>query len=341
MSDTKKDPDVRGSILNLAELAGWHIVWEPPTGVTLSRSDEPERVFHNLHDGEHFLREQLRDQKLANVSGLCSILGCTEPRIRYTTKCAAHAPEPIGGNDREDDVVGPGPDPMSRPLSELLEEAGVHVGLIAAARVLESRAEGERLVTVVNLTDSAEIVKEIEKADDLLKRLLGLKDVPPELVKAVGEMVIEDLEGEPGVLEPPQTYGGPTLAECTAKHDNSAAFGGPIPPPAPRRDALLALHDELTARAKAIMVAKNHDYTSNSDDPYANFRGSEFVNVHPVLGILMRSMDKFKRIQSYVEQGKLEVAGESIEDAVLDVMNYQVLLLGFIRDLRRMRDVGP
>ena len=98
------------------------------------------------------------------------------------------------------------------------------------------------------------------------------------------------------------------------------------------REELLELHDTMCLRAKTTMVRKNHDYTSNSDDPFANFRGATLVGIHPVLGILMRSMDKFKRIQSYIEQGELKVQGEGVDDSIEDVINYMILALGMIKE---------
>lgn len=75
-----------------------------------------------------------------------------------------------------------------------------------------------------------------------------------------------------------------------------------------------------------IMRQKNHDYTSGSSDPLANFRASEALGVPAGIGILIRSMDKFKRIQTFIEQDTLAVKGESVKDAIQDVINYMHLL---------------
>lgn len=96
-------------------------------------------------------------------------------------------------------------------------------------------------------------------------------------------------------------------------------------------DMLLGLHEEICQNSRDIMEAKNHDYTNGSDSVFANFEGSRFLGVHPVLGILMRTMDKFKRIETFVTQGKLAVKGESVADAVSDSINYLVLIHAFIR----------
>jgi hypothetical protein len=108
--------------------------------------------------------------------------------------------------------------------------------------------------------------------------------------------------------------------------------GAPLLVDGTRRQALLDLHKELSEKAFSIMLVKNHDYTSNADDPYANFRSAEFLGVDPVIGVLLRMMDKTKRIQSFVEQGRLAVQGESVEDAVIDIMNYAIIIRGLLLD---------
>lgn len=93
------------------------------------------------------------------------------------------------------------------------------------------------------------------------------------------------------------------------------------------KEELLTLHETLTSKARKIMKSKNADY-STGIDPFSNFRGSLFIGIEPELGIIMRSMDKFKRIEAFVKTGKLEVKDEGVEDAILDVINYMILLRG-------------
>lgn len=95
---------------------------------------------------------------------------------------------------------------------------------------------------------------------------------------------------------------------------------------------LLTLHDKVCGEAKAIMSAKNHDYTAGSGDPFANFRASSALGVPPVQGILLRVMDKLKRIQCFAERGELRVAGEGVNDAFRDVINYMVLCRGLCEE---------
>lgn len=91
-------------------------------------------------------------------------------------------------------------------------------------------------------------------------------------------------------------------------------------------EELLALFDATVAECRATMVKKNHDYTSGSADPLANFRTSEILGVPAGKGILIRSLDKFKRVQTFIDQGTLQVKGEAVSDALMDVINYMILL---------------
>lgn len=95
---------------------------------------------------------------------------------------------------------------------------------------------------------------------------------------------------------------------------------------------LIALHNELCENARNLMAAKNHDYTSGSGDPLANFRGSTYLGIHPVLGIQLRQQDKIMRIKTFVEKGELKVKGESVYDAIIDQINYLVLQAAYIKE---------
>lgn len=95
---------------------------------------------------------------------------------------------------------------------------------------------------------------------------------------------------------------------------------------------LLALHDELCRSAKDLMTRKNHDYTSGSGDSFANFRGSSYLGIDPVLGVMLRMQDKMMRIRTFVEKGELKVKDESVKDAFIDLINYTVLMYGLVEE---------
>lgn len=93
---------------------------------------------------------------------------------------------------------------------------------------------------------------------------------------------------------------------------------------------LLQTHDYITGKAKALMMAKNHDYTSGSGDPFSNFKGSKLFGIHPVIGMQLRQQDKMQRVKTFVEKGELKVKGEQVLDAIVDQINYLVLQYGYI-----------
>jgi len=98
-----------------------------------------------------------------------------------------------------------------------------------------------------------------------------------------------------------------------------------------KREILFDLQDEMFAKCKEVIRVKNSDY-ANGDDPYSNFRSSEIFGVSPVTGIMLRAMDKFQRVATFDKNGKLSVKDESVLDALLDILNYVILIAGYIND---------
>lgn len=93
------------------------------------------------------------------------------------------------------------------------------------------------------------------------------------------------------------------------------------------KESLPALYENFLEKILETLQAKNHDYTG-SEDPFANFRASEVYGVDARKGILLRAQDKFMRINTHIEKGKLMVEGEGVEDAIADVIGYMLLLYG-------------
>jgi Nucleotide modification associated domain 1 len=83
-----------------------------------------------------------------------------------------------------------------------------------------------------------------------------------------------------------------------------------------------------------VTKKKNSDYTGGSDDPFANFEQvGHFVQLPQivVIGFFTRMSDKFSRIGSFITKGSLLVADESVEDTLIDLANYCILLAGYLR----------
>jgi hypothetical protein len=142
-------------------------------------------------------------------------------------------------------------------------------------------------------------------------------------------------ERKPLQSEPWRMENMPTLAERESYIDKSLPVTHPMEPefteggyPNP-----LYQHDKLSQKAREIMMIKNHDYTSGSGDPYANFRGSTQLGISNIRGILLRVQDKMMRIRTFDEKGELKVKDEGVEDAVMDVINYMVLISGLIKEM--------
>jgi hypothetical protein len=87
-------------------------------------------------------------------------------------------------------------------------------------------------------------------------------------------------------------------------------------------------HRGLCEDALALMAKKRHDYCGgpNAADPYHNLRQCEAMGLCSVeAGILIRMTDKLSRLATLI-QHPAAVAGESIRDTCLDLLNYTVLL---------------
>lgn len=98
-------------------------------------------------------------------------------------------------------------------------------------------------------------------------------------------------------------------------------------------EELVKLHEETCGIARATMIKKSHDYTNGSADPFANFRISAVVGVDPRLALLVRVMDKIKRLETFINKGELKV-NESFDDAIQDIINYMILLQGLSKELK-------
>lgn len=101
-------------------------------------------------------------------------------------------------------------------------------------------------------------------------------------------------------------------------------------------EQLKKLHDETCKKCYDIMIKKNSDYTGGkkATDPFANFRSSKILEVDPVVGILMRVMDKIQRIKSFTNDKELQVPKESVDDACEDVINYMILAKALLQEER-------
>lgn len=100
------------------------------------------------------------------------------------------------------------------------------------------------------------------------------------------------------------------------------------------RTRLLALHRELCDKARGLSERKNHDYSGGKDDshPFLNFTRCEAMGICKTeAGIMVRLTDKMSRLSTFITTGEFKVKDEAVEDTVLDVINYVVILYAYIQ----------
>ena len=100
------------------------------------------------------------------------------------------------------------------------------------------------------------------------------------------------------------------------------------------RDELLDFHIKVCEDARALMNLKNRDYAGgDGQEPFANFTRCEAMGIcETEAGFLVRVIDKVSRMSSFLRAGKMHVEDESFYDAIIDVVNYMVLLGAYVKD---------
>lgn len=89
-------------------------------------------------------------------------------------------------------------------------------------------------------------------------------------------------------------------------------------------EELLDIHDVLSYESRKLMYSKNSDYNAN-DDPLGNLRACECIGVPGERGILIRMLDKIKRLDTIASGKELKVGDEKLKDTIIDIINYGVL----------------
>jgi len=106
------------------------------------------------------------------------------------------------------------------------------------------------------------------------------------------------------------------------------------------REELLKTHETLCEKSRNLMRRKNADYAGRHGvEPFANFTRVESMGICKTeSGMLVRMTDKMSRLSSFMESGKFEVKDESLEDTVLDMINYSVLLYAYVTDKKNSKE---
>lgn len=97
----------------------------------------------------------------------------------------------------------------------------------------------------------------------------------------------------------------------------------------------MEFHRACCEKMIAVTAKKNHDYSGGDPDPFFNFTRVEMIGIASTeQGFLTRMFDKFARITTFVNRGVLQVSDESVEDTLIDLANYSILLAGYIKAKR-------
>ena len=100
------------------------------------------------------------------------------------------------------------------------------------------------------------------------------------------------------------------------------------------KNEYMEFHRDCCQRMMDITRRKNHDYSGGdkSTDPFMNFTAVERMGICSTeQGFLTRMMDKMARISTLSTGTQAQVRDESVEDTLLDLANYSILLLGYIK----------
>lgn len=180
---------------------------------------------------------------------------------------------------------------------------------------------------------------------DVVKVIAPDSDQHPAMIQVGGGGVIDAVYGpylvriagfvyETANLEFVAPGGMPTDIVCQPPSPPKAA-AAPKERKAMTKAEYISFHSECCERMKRITAAKNSDYTGKTDDPFRNFSDSEtYAGVTTERGFLVRMGDKMARVRSFMDKGTLEVKDEAIEDTLLDLANYAILLTAYLKGKR-------
>lgn len=98
------------------------------------------------------------------------------------------------------------------------------------------------------------------------------------------------------------------------------------------REEYLAEFKAITDQMYEITKAKNSDYCGDTSQPFKNFTMVETMGVATTeQGFFTRMNDKMMRFSGFIKNGTLQVKDEKIEDTLLDLATYSILLICYLR----------
>lgn len=101
------------------------------------------------------------------------------------------------------------------------------------------------------------------------------------------------------------------------------------------REEFFKYQEETFNKIMEMTKRKNADYAGNGGDAFNNFTRIETIGIASTeQGFMTRMFDKYSRIISFMQNGELQVKDESVEDTLLDLANYCVLMAGYLKSKR-------
>lgn len=105
------------------------------------------------------------------------------------------------------------------------------------------------------------------------------------------------------------------------------------------REQYLQTFEELTTKMLEITKAKNSDYCGDDSSPFKNFTMVETIGFASTeQGFMTRMTDKIMRVSTFVRHGILKVADEKVEDSLLDLANYCLLMICYLRSKKSISE---
>ena len=86
---------------------------------------------------------------------------------------------------------------------------------------------------------------------------------------------------------------------------------------------------------RKTMVSKGHDYAGA--DTLANFKEANRIGISTPKSIFIRLSDKYMRLARFLSTDELHVKDERVEDTLLDLANYAVLLSVALKEKREAK----
>ena len=105
------------------------------------------------------------------------------------------------------------------------------------------------------------------------------------------------------------------------------------------QEKLLSHFKSITDEMYETTKRKNSDYTGDSKEAFKNFTQVEDATdgkVSTESGFFTRITDKYMRFAGFIKNGTLQVSDEKIEDTLLDMAVYCILLVCYRRSKNRV-----